>query len=738
MEAARKSFDSSQVVTTVLSYVQYGRIMVAMACMGILAGICYFVYATPIYSTRAVIYFRIHGAPISDRGVAETMLNPRSARSLPGQLVSKRNVLAAAKRAGLVDSSASYEDVSREHLKARAFLVDASHLELSVDSKDPEVARNFCKLLVEEYTIQMKESWAQYREQALVRYAEEVKALDQHAMDSLKELSGFERDGKLTEAAIEQSRVNMIPEELAFAREMVSRMQQVQKQLESIRAKQGNAGVFGVDEVLVELSLLTAFEKEREVKVGDIVRRQANKGPLVTPLPTGTVIVQPDMVEGLHPWQELEKSRRLLLDQIALASQNYLPEHRIRRELEERLKQNEQSLHAELQVVRQRFDLELQHFQTKQANLEDRLAEYHTVNEKMGLADHDYERIERGKGLWQRARDLLADRLAAVSFSEDQDWTELRFKEYVSLRDEDPVSPGKLKLFLMSIWLAIGGAVGVPTLLKFMSSGVSTLNQLEGVTGIPAIGVIPQTPTHLLEDIVRSPAIGSKVPNHLLECFRLIRGHILLHPNPKGKSQVIMVTSARPSEGKTSQAANLAWAFQSLGARTLLIDCDLRRGRMHQIVNIMNEPGMTQLLMKRCEVNDVVSKTENALLDVIPRGPVNVGVTEILSQKSFEELIAYFRTQYDQIILDTPPLLGLSETASIQRVADGVVMVVRAEKTPKKDVLDAVRMLRQTNAHLFGMVLNGLDLSKLGNYYNYYYYSASYYEDVAFEKGAAA
>jgi Mrp family chromosome partitioning ATPase len=114
---------------------------------------------------------------------------------------------------------------------------------------------------------------------------------------------------------------------------------------------------------------------------------------------------------------------------------------------------------------------------------------------------------------------------------------------------------------------------------------------------------------------------------------------------------------------------------------------------------------------------------------VIPRGPVIAGTTEILCQKRFEDLMTLFREHYDRIIVDTPPVLGLSETNTLQRVCDGVVLVVRAEATSRKDVGDAVTMLKKAGAHFFGFVLNAVDLSKGSNYFNYYYYSAAYYDD---------
>jgi capsular exopolysaccharide synthesis family protein len=263
-----------------------------------------------------------------------------------------------------------------------------------------------------------------------------------------------------------------------------------------------------------------------------------------------------------------------------------------------------------------------------------------------------------------------------------------------------------------------------------MDSSASTLLQLENVTGLKGIGVVPHTSKEMLEDVCRSPAVGAKVPNFLLENFRLVRSHITLSPGRSGSTQVVMVTSARASEGKTSQAANLAWAFQSMGARTLLIDCDLRRGRVHHFTKVLNELGMTHLLQGHCSIEEAIQKTAVPLLDVIPRGPITVGTTDLMAQPVFFNLVQKLRGEYDQIVIDSPPVLGLSETSSFQRAIDGVVFVVRAEKTSLKDVVDAVTLLRKAGAHIFGLVLNDLDLSRVSNYYNYYYYSVTYYDDM--------
>lgn len=728
-----KRFDLIALTANALQYVRHFRLMTAMACIGILAGLVYFVYGTPIYQAKSLVYLRGFGAPLKSREVRETFEAGGLTRQTVAEFTSRRNQIETARRMGLIGKASTWEDLLTIIPSVRASIVDSSHLEVTVLAKDPSVVRAFCEALVSEFRIQQEQTWSQYRDEALERYATELGLLERKADEGLSKLANFERDGKMTESTIEQSRLNDLPRDLVVTKEILLRMNDLRKKLDSLPSDP--ASELGLPEVLEELSLLTVFEKEREVKVGDMVRKDPSGGSspvniIDKPRTTTEVIVQPGMVESLNSWQTLEKDRRILEDRFKELEKQFQPGHRVIKELNEELDANERALRAELAVLRQRFVLEEKHFASKLSALESRLPEYQKVNEEVSRSSQAYADIEKNKELWDKARDRLADKVAVIAFSEDRDWVEMRFKGHTSLRDQIPVSPNKMRLLTISLVLALGGSFGLPTLVNMLNNSVHTLQQLEDATGAKGIGIIPHTTKEILEDVCRSPSIGSKVPNYLLENFRLVRSHILLHPGRTGKSQVVMVTSARPSEGKTSQAANLAWAFQSMGARTLLIDCDLRRGRLHHFTKVSNELGITHLLQGHCSLNEAILKTPSPLLDVIPRGPIVIGTTDLLVQPVFYQLITALRAHYDQIVVDTPPVLGLSETSGLQQVVDGVVFVVRAEKTSRKDVVDAITLLRKAGAHLYGMVLNDLDLSKSMNYYNYYYYSSTYYEEL--------
>lgn len=731
----KKSFDITAVVSQALRYVRHGRLMAIMGCLGILSGLIYYMFATPLYEARSLVYVRGHGSPVQTRDVPETMEASGLNRVIMEEFSSKRNIIEAAKRMKLVQPDATWTQVVEMVPVVSIDSVDNSHLEVAVQARTPEAVREFARELVEEFRRQQEAAWKQYRDAALNRYAEELKALQEKASAGLKRLSAFEREEKIAESVIEQTRLNELPKDLIVTRELLLRMDDLGKKLAEVtNGKTTDAAELPLSRVLEELSLLSTFEKERDIKIGEVIRRPTAGGsaPLMATGPTAKVaaevVVQPGMVDPLEPWQKLEKERRILEDRKQELAKQYLPGHELMKQLADDLEANERSLKAELGVLRQRFELEHEHFKIKLAALEGKVADYHKVNEEFSQNSQAYADIEKEKALWDKAREHLAEKLAVVTFSENRNWVEMRFKGHTSLRDEIPVSPNKTKLLMLSILLALGGALGVPTLVNLSDSSASTLQQLEEVTGVKGIGIVPRTPREIIEDVCRSPAIGATVPNYLLECFRLIRSHVLLSPGKSGKSQVVMVTSARPSEGKTTLAANMAWAFQSMGGRTLLIDCDLRRGRLHGLSGVPNEPGMTRLLKGECTIKEAVQKTDLPLLDIIPRGPVMVGTTDLLVQQVFEKLLATFKADYDHIVLDTPPVLGLSETTSLQRVVDGVLFVVRAEKTPRKDVVDGMTLLRKAGAHLYGIVLSDLDLNRVSNYYNYYYYSPSYYE----------
>jgi len=296
---------------------------------------------------------------------------------------------------------------------------------------------------------------------------------------------------------------------------------------------------------------------------------------------------------------------------------------------------------------------------------------------------------------------------------------------------ELPVSPHRLKLAVYSLMLGLALAVGVPLLLEYLDHTVNNVEQAEVAFDMRALGIVPQVIDGALAAGARRQSIDSKPDRHLLENFRVIRTNLLSSGAPAGGAtpQVIMVASALPQEGKSLVSANLALSFAQMGEKTLLIDADLRRGRLHRAFRVKAKPGLSNVLMGGATIEDALQPTKQENLTLLPYGKHAEGITELLGSANLASTLAELRTQFQRIILDTPPALGLSDANMLHPVTDGVVFVIWSKRTSTRSLKMALQSLRDNGANIYGFILNRLDLNDSANYYHYYYYSSYYYQN---------
>jgi len=726
-----RKVDASAWFSNALKYLSHGRLMLICMALGLTAGLAYYVFGRPVYYSRSLLRVSVLALPVNnDSGRTEGSVaggnRALALRTFQQQLLSDHIQARVAQKLGVAKPGDSPEGVRESAIsKVEISFLDTDYLEVGVYSFFPHVVRDYAQVLIAEHAALEKEVSDSFRTRALGAY---IKELDQYKTkldDHLKERMAFEEETSLAQVFIQQNSLTQVPKDIVLTKERLRRMETIKARL----AAEGAAM-----DVVTKLSLLTAARSESPVEIGSVVRNPGS-GTIQTVQPqaksSSDVIVSPQMVDSVEPWRDLEKRQRELQEELRRAAVIYQPGHEAMRKITSEMANVADSLKAELGVATQRFDLELAQLTEKLRSLEGKLPEYNDVTAKYEKFRQDYQLLEKGQLDWDKAHSELAMNVAKLQFGADKERIHMDFGGTVALRDTDPVSPNKMKLIMIGLGLGLLLALGVPTLLIFWDTSVDRIADIEARTGVRGIGLIPLASQAFLEDIFRSPTLDAKVPNFLLEAHRIIRSNITLHPGRKDKSQVILITSARPNEGKTTLAANLAWAFHSMGEKVLLIDGDLRRGRIARLTQLSNEVGLANLLGDDSMGDeDVILHTREGMLDVIPRGPIITGATEFLCSERFEKLMEGWRKSYDRIILDSPPVLGLSETASLQRVVDGVVVVVRAHRTLSRDVVDAVDTLRRAGAHMYGLVLNAVDLSKLANHYTYYYYSPLYYAEM--------
>ncbi|MBC2324671.1 CpsD/CapB family tyrosine-protein kinase [Listeria booriae] len=184
-------------------------------------------------------------------------------------------------------------------------------------------------------------------------------------------------------------------------------------------------------------------------------------------------------------------------------------------------------------------------------------------------------------------------------------------------------------------------------------------------------------------------------------------------------SKVIMITSAEPDAGKSIIASNLAVVFAKQGKKTLLIDFDLRKPTQHRVFFSNNEVGVTGMLMRPETRRVAIQDTEMDCLQILTSGPIPPNPSEMLNTQGLEDLMESLCKEYDQIILDAPPVLVASDARIISRLADGILFVIKSGASECKQIVKSIDLLKQTQTKILGAVLNNPFVESTKMYYTY-------------------
>ncbi|MDR0298607.1 MAG: CpsD/CapB family tyrosine-protein kinase [Streptococcaceae bacterium] len=205
------------------------------------------------------------------------------------------------------------------------------------------------------------------------------------------------------------------------------------------------------------------------------------------------------------------------------------------------------------------------------------------------------------------------------------------------------------------------------------------------------------------------------------ERYRTLRTNIEFSMRER-EIRSILVASAGPGEGKTTTAANLAVVYAQTGRNTVYLDCDLRSPAGHKAFNVANPMGMTNILTGKSVPSEVVQKVEAVPhLYVITSGPIPPNPAELLGSANMVEIMQTLYNIFDVIIIDSPPIVNVTDAQIISRHVDGVLVVARSRKTDKRALMKARKLLEQVRANIIGSVMNSVEAEESAYYYSYYY-----------------
>ncbi len=281
-------------------------------------------------------------------------------------------------------------------------------------------------------------------------------------------------------------------------------------------------------------------------------------------------------------------------------------------------------------------------------------------------------------------------------------------------------------IVIVDVVVALGLAVVLAFILESLDTSLSSVAEIESISGLPSLALIPkarrpsdtagQTPAQ------RNLVVLTNPKSQFAEAFRALRTSLLLSVAGR-EPQVVLLTSATPSEGKTTASLNLAAVLAQRDVRVLLIDADLRRPTVHHRFGMNGKIGLTSVLTGSVSLKDAVQVVPDLpSLDVLASGPVPPFPTEMLSSDAMRRLLGEARGIYTHVVMDSPPLLSVTDSVVLAREADTVVLIVRHGKSTKHAVRRARDLLIRSGARLAGIALNAVDLSS-PEYYSYYGYS---------------
>ncbi len=486
-----------------------------------------------------------------------------------------------------------------------------------------------------------------------------------------------------------------------------------------------------------EIALQRYKERENIVSLEErqniVVQRLSQLNALVTGAKTERIAIetrykelkklsnQPEMIESLPSILSNAMIQQLKTDYVNLqrkyseASKKYGAKHPKMMDLRSQIALMKRKIGLEVKKNVNSLMTEYKVAQSKEATLTEALEKQKKEALELNRKAIEYKILQREAGSNRQMYNVLITKMKEADVSSELKSTNIRIIDPAQI-PRSPIGPKRGFNILFAAFIGLGLGMAFAFFLEYIDTSMKTPEDIKRIQ-VPYMGFIPTFHKDNHQEL-----IVQEDPKSLIsEAYRTLRTGILFSGS-KPSPQFIQVTSAGPQEGKTITTANVATVMAQSGSRVLIMDCDMRKPRIHEIFGIPNSRGLSDLLLNGEEGFSFIKKTKVPNLDMIPCGTIPANPSELLGSKRMQRLLTLLGEKYDRIIMDSPPVLAVTDSIVLSRLVEGIILVVGAGASSKNGVTRAVELLREVNARICGAVLNNLNVDKERYYYSRYYY----------------
>jgi capsular exopolysaccharide synthesis family protein len=390
--------------------------------------------------------------------------------------------------------------------------------------------------------------------------------------------------------------------------------------------------------------------------------------------------------------------------------------------------------------LRSASQLYLQALQSRLGSLDKTISEMRFQTEKYPKLEAEQSRLSATLGTMQRTFDNLQSEYQLARIAESVDDGRVQPIDEATL-PTFAVSPNRKRAITYAGMVGLLLGLALAFALDRMDDSVKSPDELRDQMDLPLLGLIPAIRAERRSRRAIDTTIGRLITHAdprspVAEAYRSMRTN-LAFARAQQSPQAIVVASPGPADGKSTTVANLAITFAQQGQRTLLIDADLRRAVLDKAFDIPRSPGLTEAIVGEAALGDVIHDTSVPNLSIIASGRFPPNPAELLGSSRMQEILHEAKARFDVVLLDSPPLLAVTDAAVLATMVDGVVLVIRTERTKREGVRRALGHVRSVRGRLLGVVLNDVDMRSGAYYGSYGHYYYSYYGHEPRSRGDA-